>query len=109
MVDDIKTFEKLEININENMIESYYYTLSGVFSECEDILTIDDEKISESIEYFVADNISDLCKDVYYDISDTYISVDENGNYILISFLDMDYKMDGESLNSVETIVLELE
>lgn len=109
MVDGIKTFEKLEINIIDDIVDSYYYTLPGVFSECKDMLTVDDEAIPESIESFVNDNISEACEDVHYDIADTYLSVDKNGNYILVSFLNMDYKINGNNGNAVETIVLELE
>lgn len=109
MVDGIKTFEKLEINIVDDVVESYYYTLPGVFSECGDRLTVDDEVLPESIKSFVDDNISESCKEVHYDIADTYLSVDGSGNYILISFLDMNYKVDGQDKNAVETIVLELE
>lgn len=109
MVSGIKTMEIFELNIADNSIESYFYSMPGTFSRSDNNLEISKEAAIKSVEDFIADNISGDCENVSFDVEDAFLSVDEKGEYILIIIVNMEYDYCGASDESIEMLIMELE
>lgn len=109
MVSGIKTMEIFELNIADNSVESYFYSMPGTFSGSDNNFEISKEAVIKSVQDFIADNISGDCEDVSFDVEDAFLSVDEKGEYILISIVDMEYDYCGAADESIEMLIVELE
>lgn len=108
-VSGIKTMEIFELNIVDNCVESYFYSMPEVFSKDDKNLEISKDNVLKSVEAFIADNISGDCENVNCDVADVFLSIDEKGDYILITVANMEYEYCGSADESIEMFIALLE
>lgn len=109
MVGNIKTMEIFELNIVNNSVESYFYTMPEAFSKSNNNFEISEESAKKSVEKFIVDSISEDCTNVSFDVVDTFLTIDEKGDYILITIVSMEYDYCGTSDESMEMMIVKLE
>ncbi len=104
-VSGIKTMEIFELNIVDNCVESYFYSMPEVFSKGDKNLEISKDNVLKSVEAFIADNISGDCENMNCDVADVFLSIDEKGDYILITVANMEYEYCGSADESIEMLI----
>ncbi|MCM1306985.1 MAG: hypothetical protein NC223_00115 [Butyrivibrio sp.] len=109
LIGDIKTMEIFELNIVDNSVESYFYSMPEAFSKENNNFEISKDDVLKNVEEFIANNISGDCENVSYDTEDIFLSIDEKGNYILITVANMEYDYCGLPNESTEMFIVELQ
>lgn len=109
MVNGIKTLEKQEYTIKEDgSLTGYHNTLPGEFSE-DGKPEIDVEKVEEKMMEEIDGSITDGYEILSKVKKDEYLTVDESGDYLLLSFWEVVYDVEGKQYTEMVSVVGKLQ
>jgi hypothetical protein len=107
-IDGLKTSEKFEITVHNNKIESFFYTMPGEFSQSMDKLIVNTDGIDSKVEELLDNNGFDDRENSQYEITESYISIDNDNNYYIVAFIYLTYQENGNTVEGKQEIVISL-
>ncbi|MGN0165427.1 MAG: hypothetical protein ACI39R_04530 [Lachnospiraceae bacterium] len=90
------------------MIDSYFRTFPDTFSKNPG-MTIDVPEITADIEDCISDSITEGYTLVSRTKTDEFLSIDKDGDYILLTFWELTIEGDGQQKETIAMTVTELE
>ncbi len=108
MVDGIKSFDQLEYTIKDDgTLYSFYRTFPDTYSK--DNLSIDADALNAELDDYFTTNISEECTLISKEKADEFLSIGQNGEYIVLTFWNVRYECEGSEETEIVTTVTTLE